>query len=160
MMAFLDDTFSGGKRIVAGIHEQPQDDIGDQHEATVRRWKQAAALARRIGGIVGRTQQTGLGVEIGQDLALVESVVAGGDDIRARIEQSLGDIRRNAKTAGGVFAVHDGEIDGKLLAQFRQMILYRLASGPADHVTKKQHPHEDDPPNSTRPVSVSMASRR
>jgi hypothetical protein len=43
-------------------------------------------------------------------------VVAGGQHIRAQIEQVLGDLRGQAEAAGGVFGVDDDQIDVMRLA--------------------------------------------
>ena len=44
-------------------------------------------------------------------LALVPDVVAGGEHVGAQVEEILGDLRRDAEAAGGVFGVDDDQFD-------------------------------------------------
>src|SRR5208337_4966973 len=76
-----------------------------------------------------------------EDLFFVPDVVAGGDDMRAHVEELLGDGRGDAKAAGGVLAVDDEQIDGVGLHDVRQMIAHDAAAGRANHVPYKKNIH-------------------
>ena len=79
------------------------------------------------------------GVHVIDDLALVPDVIAGSDDVDAELEQLLGDLRRNAEAAGGVFTVRDGEVDRVLLLELRQALMDDGAAGTAEYVSYKKY---------------------
>jgi hypothetical protein len=68
-------------------------------------------------------------------------VIAGGDDVRAQIEELVGDRRCNAETAGGILPIDDYEIDRLLVDDVSKMLPYDPAAGLAKYVSHKQNPH-------------------
>src|SRR3954452_16627603 len=66
--------------------------------------------APRLGGqVVRRAHDRMIGVQVRVDLTAMECVVAQRDDVRARGEQLVGDLWRDAEAARGVLAVDDHE---------------------------------------------------
>ena len=76
-----------------------------------------------------------------EDLFLVPDVVAGGDDVRAEVEELFGDGGRDAEASGGVFAVDDEEIDGVGFEDVGQMFADDVAAGGAEDVADKKNIH-------------------
>src|SRR5208283_1894947 len=106
------------------------------------------AEARRARRVVGGAEDAAAArVRVGgdghvlEDFFLVPDVVAGGDDMRAHVEDLLGNRGRYAKAAGGVLAVDDEEIDGVGLHDVRQMIADDAAAGRANDVPYKKGIH-------------------
>jgi hypothetical protein len=67
-------------------------------------------------------------------------VVPGGDGVRARREDLLGQLGGQADAVGGVLAVDDAEVDRKLVPQLGQPRLDRPATGRAEDVTEEEDP--------------------
>jgi len=76
-----------------------------------------------------------------EDLFFVPDVVAGGDDVRAEVEELVGDGRREAEAAGGVFAVDDEEIDGVGFKDVRKVFADDVAAGGAKDIADKEDIH-------------------
>jgi hypothetical protein len=76
-------------------------------------------------------------------------VVAERDDIRARGEQPVPELRRQTAPVRRVLAVDDAEVDAELLAQRVQPRLDRLATRSAEDVCD-----EEDPQRAQRNASV------
>jgi hypothetical protein len=76
-----------------------------------------------------------------EDLFLVPDVVAGGDDVRAEVEELFGDAGRDAEAAGGVFAVHDEEVDGVGLDELGEVFADDVAAGRAEDVADEENVH-------------------
>ena len=76
----------------------------------------------------------GDGVQVVDQLALVPDVVAGGQHVRAQIEELFGDLRRQAKAAGGVFRIDDGQLDVVRLAQVADVLAHDPAPRAAEDV--------------------------
>ena len=62
-------------------------------------------------GIVGRANQWQAFIHMGDNFALVPNVVARGQHVNAAIQQFVGRLQGNSKSAGGIFAVGDHHID-------------------------------------------------
>ena len=93
--------------------------------------KDAAAADVRVGG----------DVDVLEDLFLVPDVVAGGDDVRAEVEELFCDGGREAEAAGGVFAVDDEEIDGVGFKHVGQVFADDVAAGGAEDIADKEDIH-------------------
>ena len=78
-------------------------------------------------------------LEVFDDLAFVPDVIAGGHHVDAEIEKFFRQRRRDSKPSRGIFAVGDDQIDGVLLAQFRQSIFYDRPPRTAKNVTDKKN---------------------
>ena len=66
-------------------------------------------------------------------------MVAGGDDVDAELEQFLGNLRRDAESAGGILTVGDGEIDGVLLLQLGKPFVNDIPARPAENVSDEEY---------------------
>ena len=89
---------------------------------------QAAPRARRAGREIRRAQQPRLALDIGDDLALVPGMVAGGQHIGAGIVKLAANLLGQAETVRRVLGVDDRDIDLEVAAQPRQMRLHRVAA--------------------------------
>jgi len=76
-------------------------------------------------------------------LFLVPDVVAGGDDVGAKVEEFFSERGRDAEAAGGVFAVDDGEVDLVAFAHMRQMFADDPAPGTSEDITYEEDFHEE-----------------
>jgi hypothetical protein len=65
-------------------------------------------------------------------------VVAERDDIRARREELVGELRRDAGSVGRVLAVDDREVGVVPLSQRRQVLLHGAASRDAEDVREEE----------------------
>ena len=68
-------------------------------------------------------------------------MIAGGDDVRAEIEELFSDGGREAEAAGGVFAVDDEEVDGVGLEQVGEVLMHDVAACGAEDIAYKQNLH-------------------
>ena len=76
--------------------------------------------------------------EVVEQFALVPHVVAGCHDVGAEVEELLGDLGGNAEAAGGVFDIHDGEVDVVGLAQMADVLAHDPASRAAEDVADEE----------------------
>jgi hypothetical protein len=70
-------------------------------------------------------------------------MIAGGDDVHSGGEDFLGGPGCDARTAGGIFAVGDDEIELVALTKFRHQRLDRLASRFAHDVADEKNFHPE-----------------
>src|SRR5260221_6887021 len=68
-------------------------------------------------------------------------MVAGGDGVHAAAKQFLGDVRRDAVAAGGIFAVGDDDVETVRLSQLGQEFLDRAPAWRPDDVADEQNFH-------------------
>jgi hypothetical protein len=80
-------------------------------------------------------------VDVLEDFFLVPDVVAGGDDVRAEVEELFGDGWGEAEAAGGVLAVDDEEVDGVGLEEVGQVLVHNVPAGGAEDIAYKQNLH-------------------
>lgn len=66
-------------------------------------------------------------------------MIAERDDVGARREQLLGELRRDAGAVGDVLAVDDARVDVELLAQRGEALLDRPAARGAEDVGEKEN---------------------
>ena len=92
-------------------------------------FKYGAALSRRAGRIIQRSQKAFFAGKQFHDFLLVPQMVAAGDDIHAGREDFPGGFGRDAGAAGGVFAIGDDEIERMLFTEFGQQVLTALRPG-------------------------------
>src|SRR5260370_35602413 len=90
---------------------------------------------------VGGTQDAGIAVDVGDQLALVPDMVPGGQDIDAAIIELAAKALCQATAARRIFGVDDNEVDGELTAQGREALLDRIPPGAPDHVAAEQDIH-------------------
>jgi hypothetical protein len=143
-----------------GVHMDAAQEVDDQDAQAPGRLEQLRASARRPGHarIVERPDQPGFPHDIGQRLFLIPRMIAERQAVGAGVEQfsrgGLGD----PKAGGRVLGVDDGEVQGEVAAQARQVFAQALAAGAADHVTEKSQSHAGGLTTSTQPLSVRMPS--
>jgi hypothetical protein len=102
-------------------------------------------------------QQRILALDIGERVALVESVIAQGHDIGAGVAQPL-EMRLGQPAAmAGILAIDDHEVELVALDDTGQPFGDGIAAGTAHHITQEQKLHAAAPKWRT-PASVTMAS--
>ena len=120
----------------------PAHEVDDQHFGARGGVQFHPAVARRVRGMVGRAQETGLLAEIGVDALHVKGVVARGDDIHAvAVEPFPGDGVRDAMAVGGVLAVHHHQVGPGLPAQLGHEGLHQPPPRFPHHIAQRQNPH-------------------
>ena len=104
----------------------------------VRQSEDLAAAARRPGREIGRAQQPAVFGNVGNDLAAIPDMVAGGDGIDPGIVELATDLVGDPEPGGGVLAVDDDEIERQLAAQSRQVAGDGSAAGASDDIAAQQ----------------------
>ncbi len=99
------------------------------------------AFAGQPGRIVGGTKQARLVIHIIVDLAFIEAVIAASEDVQAKAEKLFGYEGRNAKAAGAVFGVGNGQIDFIFGDQVIQMIGDHSTPTRGEDITNKENVH-------------------
>jgi hypothetical protein len=67
-------------------------------------------------------------------------VVAEGHDVRAGVQQPVGELARDACAVGDVLAVDDADVGTELVAQSRQALLDRSTPRDAEDVGEEEDP--------------------
>ena len=106
--------------------------------------EEIGAPAWRAGREIQRPQQPLVLCDIGNDLALVPGMVAGGDTVDAGGVQLGADLSGDAEARSGVLAIDHDEIELLLLAQLGHFAQHRVAAGAADDVAAEQYLHRSD----------------
>src|SRR3546814_13824431 len=75
-------------------------------------------------------------------LALVQAMVAAGDDVGPGFEKLAADLVGDTEDGGRVLAVHDDEVEAEALAQPREMHRNSIAARPTDHIPAQQTSHD------------------
>lgn len=78
-------------------------------------------------------------LKVFDNLALVPDMITGGHHVDPEIEQFFRQGRRDSEPCRGIFAIGNHQIDGVLLAEFRQPVLYDRSSRTAKNVTDKKN---------------------
>jgi len=110
----------------------------DDREADTALLDDAPTVAGLRGQEVRRTQDALCAIEIGVDLLALVGVVAQRDDVDARGEQLVGDLRGDAEAARGVLAVDDHELRRVLGDERREQRQQRATAEAADEVAHEQ----------------------
>ena len=97
---------------------------------------------RRAGRIVQRAQHAMVAVDLGDQVALIPDMVAGGDAVGAGLVELGGDLRGDAESAGGVLAIDDDKIGVQPAAQHREMLQRGPPAAAADHIAQEQDTHD------------------
>ena len=126
------------KRIVDRRHERAPHQVehADGHAVDGER---SGAAPRRRRRIVRRPNDPVAAFEVLGKIALVENMVAAGDEVDAGGEHLVGGLRGQAETARCVFAVSDAGVDVMLLAKQRDATLQRFATRGTDDVPDYQN---------------------
>jgi hypothetical protein len=134
--------FDRGEGVVERVHEQPGHDVDDGDPAPVAKLVGAGALARRAGREVDGAQQARVGVDRGDDLALIPDMIAGGDAVDAGGIEALTDLVGDAEPGRRVLAVDGDEVEGEGITQARNFLDHRVAARPTEDIAAKKHPHQ------------------
>ena len=97
------------------------------------------AAPRTLGGVVGRAQDARALVQIGLQLGARPGVVAERDHVRARAEDQIRLLRRDAYHVR-VFAVDDRERDVQFLLIGFQMLFQMIEAGLSADVAHRKNP--------------------
>jgi len=128
-----EDRVDFDERRAAGAEVEVPREVDDP-EAHAVALHDREAVARLRAEVVGRPQDPLLVVEVRVDLLAVIGVVAERDDVDARGEELVGDLRRDPEAAGDVLAVHDDERRRVALAERRQQAEERAPPDAADEI--------------------------
>ena len=139
--------------VVAGIHEDAPLQVDHRVLHSALRGSLIDAITGKAELQIRRTQHApgalmalgGHGFQIVGQLALIPHMVAGGQHVRAQVEDLLGDLRRHAKAAGGVLGIDDDQIDGVRLAHMADMLTDDPASRAAEDVADKENVQKTAP---------------
>ena len=136
----------GVEGIVGGVHENAALELDHRVGNAALRGSLIDAPAGNAGLEIGGTQDSppalvalgGRGVHRVDQLALVPDVIAGGQHVRAQVEKLLGQRRRNAEAAGGVFGVDDDEFDVVRFTEMADVLAHDAASRAAEDVADEE----------------------
>ena len=79
-------------------------------------------------GVVRRTENV-LRIEKLQFIAALKGVIAGRDDVRARLKQRLRGFTADAVAVRGILAVHDGDVNSVLPLECGELLRKETAAG-------------------------------
>src|SRR5271154_3818857 len=79
--------------------------------------------------------------QVVQNLALVPTVVAAGEDSDVGLQQLFSNARSDAKASGGVFTIGNDQIDVPLRHQIGEAVVDDLPPRRADDVTNEKYAH-------------------
>ena len=99
------------KRAIDGCHVGAPLQIDNRAVDSVSRLDDNDAGTRQLRRVIGWTQQARLAREVVINFALVPDMIAAGEHVDAEAEQIVGQLRRDAEAAGGVFAIGDREMN-------------------------------------------------
>jgi hypothetical protein len=71
-------------------------------------------------------------------------MVARGDDMRAEIEQLIGDGGRNAKATSRVFSINDDEVDLTLFDHMAKVLAHDAAASAPENVSYKKNAQKEN----------------
>ena len=116
---FGEQEVCGSEGVVVGLHEDPPLKIKNGIRYAGREGAFIKAVAGSSGGEIGRADDTAgafvafrwHGSQIFNDLPFVPDMVACCQDVSPQVEEVFGDGRGEAEAAGGIFSVHDDEIN-------------------------------------------------
>jgi len=137
----LDELVDDLERRLGDLEEQPTHQVEDGHRRAVRSRRDGERAAGRMAREVRGTEHALRRIEIWQQLAARPGVVAERHDVRARREQPVGQLGRDAPPVGRVLAVHDAEVDGEVGTQPREPFLQGAAARRAEHVRDEEQLH-------------------
>jgi hypothetical protein len=92
-----------------------------------------------------RPQKPGLLGQVGKDGAFIPDVIATGENINIGGQELLGDLRGDAKAAGGVFHVGYAKVDSVRLNQSMKLVEKSSSPGLAEDISYEEYAHVGDP---------------
>ena len=145
--ASLDFAFGGPERVVGKPHENPPDEVEDEHPGACLRLDDRRSASGRAGGPIRGADQAGLTPDEDERLALIPGMVAERHRIGTRFEELGTDHFGNSGASCRVFAVHDHAIERKPLSQPGKPLEDRVPARPSHHIADEQKAHR----SSSRP---------
>ena len=80
-------------------------------------------------------------LKVFDELALIPDVIAGGDDVYVEFEEFVDDLRSDAESGGGVFAIDDEQIGPFSGDQVFKAFFNNSAAGTAKNVSDEKNTH-------------------
>src|SRR5216683_4433489 len=134
--------------VIAGGHEDAALEVHDGVGLAGGQLALVEAEAGGADGIVGGAEDAAAAdVGVGghghvlKDLFLIPDVVAGGDDVGAKVEELLRDGGGDAEAAGGVLAIDDEEVDGVGVEDVGQVFADDVPAGGAEDIADEKDIH-------------------
>ena len=93
------------------------------------------------GGIIRRSQDSRILVEILHDFLFIPNMIAGGEHIDSPVEKLISNFGRHAKTRSRIFAVQNREIDRELFLQLLEVMVDDGTPGFTDRVADEENFH-------------------
>ena len=124
------------KRTIGGRHVGAALQIDDRALHSVARLHCDEAVSRPV-GIVCRTQQPRLAVQVIVKLALVPDMVAAGEHVQSQREKILGDRGRDAEPSRGVLRIGNRQVDLIRRDDVLHVVRHDPPSGRTEDITDK-----------------------
>jgi hypothetical protein len=129
------------RRAQRRCQEELAEHVDHRHLCPVRRVGDREAAAGRVLREVGRPDHAVRFGKVRDHLLAPPRVVAERDDVAARGEDLLRQLRRDPEPVGGVLAVDDAEVRGELLAQAGKQSFDGAHAGRAVHIGDEEEPY-------------------
>ena len=123
------------------VHENAAHDIEHQHAGAVASLADGDAAARRAGRKIDRPDHARLPFDEDQGLALVPGVVAERDDVRAGVQDVVGNRLGDAEAARRVLAIDHDEVEPPAFAQGGKLLRDHIAAWSADDIAEEKETH-------------------
>jgi len=134
--------------IVIGGHEDPSLQVDDGVGLSVGELTFVDSVPWSAGDVVRGPDEAawplvtfgGHGLHVVDDLAFIPYVIAGGENVRAEVEEILGDGRGNTEAAGGIFRIDDDQVHAALGDDVREVLTNDTPASTAEDVAYKKNP--------------------
>ena len=123
------------------LHEGAALDVDHTHGRMSLAGEDGAALAGGAGRVVDGAHEAGFAIKELDDFLLVPKVIPAGDDVDACAVDIGRSLRSDSRTAGGVFAVGDHDINVERGAELGQETGYGTPAGLAHNITDEEEVH-------------------
>ena len=134
--------------IVAAGHEDAALEVHDGVSLAGGELALVEAEAGSADGVVGGAEDAAAASvrinrdgHVFEDLFFVPDMVTGRDNVRAEIEELIGERRCQAEAAGGVFSIDDKKIDRISFKDVREMLADNVATGGPEDIADKEDIH-------------------
>src|SRR5690606_12130307 len=148
---------NGPERIVDGRHEYAPQGIDDQNPMAIPALYHHGTPSWCTGSVIDGPDKRRLALDIGQRFALIEGVIAQGDNVSAGVAKSLEVVLDEPLAMTGILAIDHDEIELVARDQARQVFSHRVTARAADDIAQKKQSHIGFPKNRP-PASVTTAS--
>ena len=130
----LEFLVDGTERIVDRRHEDSALNVQNRDRIPGSCLDDDAPASGVDGGIVGRTQQPGFGIQVWKHFLPVPNVISRGQDVHTPAKELVGDFGRHAEARGCVLAVDDHEVDVHRFPDRTEMLAKDLPTSPGNQV--------------------------